>query len=100
MIEYTIHEQSPYIQPHYSDDQGTIENFLNLARSAAIDALESSKAKHAIYGVKFYDEHFLLCKADIYCPAILLDDNEFAKRTDAQFRDSPNCYILAVHLTA
>ena len=36
-------------------------------------------------------------KADIYAPAVLLNEAEFTERTDAQMRESPGCYILALH---
>ena len=36
-------------------------------------------------------------KADIYAPAVLLNEAEFTERTDAQMQESPGCYILALH---
>ena len=33
----------------------------------------------------------------LYIPAVLLNEAEFTKRTDAQMQESPGCYILALH---
>lgn len=96
-IEYTIHDGSTW-QPHNWTDCQTIHNFLDLARSAAHEERMKAGAAHAIYGVKHYDlDTGILVKADIYCPAVLLNDDEFDKRTAAQCLKSPCCYILALH---
>lgn len=55
-------------------------------------------AAHAVFGVKHYDpETGALLGADIYAPAVLLDEDEFTERTDAQVQKSPGCLILALH---
>ena len=53
---------------------------------------------HAVYAVKHYDPKTGdVVKADIYAPAVLLNEAEFTERTDAQMQESPGCYILALH---
>lgn len=52
--------------------------------------MTESGAAHAIFGVKHYDpETGALLEADIYAPAVLLDEDEFTERTDAQVQKSP-----------
>lgn len=96
-IKYFIHDASVYLVPHYTN-ASDLATMLNLARKAAHKSMTESGADHAVYGVKHYDpETGLLCRADIYAPAVLLDEAEFIKRTDAQAQESPGCYILALH---
>ena len=60
--------------------------------------MTKSCAVHAIYGVKHYDPKTGdVVKADIYAPAVLLNEAEFTRRTDAQMQESPGCCILALH---
>lgn len=96
-IKYFLHDGGMYIVPHYTN-ASDLAAMLNLAREAAHRDMEEIGADHAIYGVKRYDpETGLLSEADIYAPAVLLDETEFIKRTDAQAQESPGCYILALH---
>lgn len=96
-IRYFLHDGGMYIVPHYTN-ASDLATMLNLAREAAHRDMEQIGADHAVYGVKRYDpETGSLLEADIYAPAILLDDDEFTKRTDAQVREHPGSLILALH---
>lgn len=96
-IKYFIHDGSTYLVPHYTNASG-LASMLDEVRRAAYQDMAKSNADHAIYGVKHYDPKTGdVVKADIYTPAILLDEAEFTKRTDAQMQKSPGCYILALH---
>ncbi|MGM9628052.1 MAG: hypothetical protein ACI3V4_08185 [Faecousia sp.] len=96
-IRYFFHDGCTYIVPHYTNASGLATMF-NLAREAAHRDMVMAGADHAIYGVKRYDPKTgTLSEADIYAPAVLLDDAEFTKRTDAETEKYPNCLILALH---
>ena len=96
-IKYLIHDGSTYLDTHYTNAANLASMLDNVRRSAYLDMVESN-ADHAIYGVKHYDPKTGdVVKADIYTPAVLLNEAEFTKRTDAQMRQSPGCYILALH---
>lgn len=96
-IEYFIHDSSAYLVPHYAN-ASDLAVMLSLAREAAYKLMIESNADHTVYGVKHYDpDTGIVVKADIYSPAVLLDEAEFIKRTDAQVQESPCCYILALH---
>ena len=57
--------------------------------------MTESGAAHAI--LHYDPETGALLEADIYAPAVLLDEDEFTERTDAQVQKSPGCLILALH---
>lgn len=96
-IRYFIHDGSTYIVPHYTN-ASNLAIMLNLARETAYRDMVKCGAEHAVYGVKHYDpETGVLSKADIYFPAVLLNEAEFAKRTDEQMLKDPGCLILALH---
>lgn len=96
-IKYFIHDGSTYLEPRYTNVSG-IALLLNEARHTAQQDMEKSGAEHAIYGVKHYDlKNNATVKVDIYIPAVLLDETEFVKRTNAQMQVAPDCYILALH---
>ena len=96
-IKYFIHDGSVYLDPHYTNDPG-LAAMLDDARQIASKDMAKSGAVHAIYGVKHYDPKTGdVAKADIYVPAVLLDEAEFTRRTDAQMQESPGCCILALH---
>ena len=96
-IRYFFHDGSTYIVPHYTN-AAALSEMLNLAREAAYQAMTESGSAHAVYGVKHYDpETGVLSEADIYVPAVLLDEDQFTERTDAQVQKSPGCLILALH---
>ena len=97
MIKYFLHDGRTFICPHYAGSSD-LHQMLDFAREAGVDAMNKAGTQHAIYGVKKYDrESGLLIEADIYCPAVLLDDDEFYRRTEAEYREYPGCYILAAH---
>lgn len=97
-IKYFIHDGSTYLIPHYTNASG-LASMLDEARRAAYQDMTKSGAEHAIYGVKHYDpQSDNVVEVDIYAPAVLLDEAEFTKRTDAQMQKSPGCCILALHV--
>ncbi len=96
-IKYFVHDGSVYLVPHYTNDPG-LAAMLDEARQTASKDMTKSCAVHAIYGVKHYDPKTGdVVKADIYAPAVLLNEAEFTRRTDAQMQESPGCCILALH---
>ena len=96
-IKYFIHDGSTYLIPHYTNASG-LASMLDEARRAAYQDVIKSGVEHAIYGVKHYDlKSDNVVEVDIYAPAVLLDEAEFTKRTDAQIQKSPGCCILALH---
>lgn len=96
-IKYFVHDGSFYLVPQYATAAG-LATLLDKARRLAHLAMAESGADHAVYGVKHYDQETgNVVKADIYVPAVLLNEDEFTRRTEAQMQLSPNCYILALH---
>lgn len=97
MIRYYFHDGGMFIVPHYAG-ASDLQQMIDLARTAAVEAMNKAGAAHAVYAVKRYDkETGQLTEADIYAPAVILDDDEFYKRTDAEAKEHPGCYILAAH---
>lgn len=75
-----------------------LQDMIGKCREAAFEDMKKSGAAHAVYGVKKYDhETGDLAEADLYCPAVLLDDAEFDSRTEAEATKYPGCLILALH---
>jgi len=96
-IKYFVHDGSVYLVPYYTNDPG-LAAMLDEARQTASKDMAKSGAVHAIYGVNHYDPKTGdVVKADIYAPAVLLNEAEFTRRTDAQMQESPGCCILALH---
>lgn len=96
-IKYFVHDGSLFIVPHYIDAGGLADIFARV-RAQAVQDMEQARVKHAVYGVKHYDpESGALVEADIYAPAVLLDDAEFHRRTADMYQDHPGCIILAAH---
>ena len=96
-IMYFFHDGSTRLVPHYTNASG-LAAMLDEVRRAAYQDMTKSGADHAVYAVKHYDPKTGdVVKADIYAPAVLLNEAEFTKRTDAQMQESPGCYILALH---
>lgn len=63
-----------------------------------MEAMKEAGVAHAVYAVKKYDpESGALSQVDMYAPAVLLDDNDFYSRTDAEAKANPGCIILASH---
>lgn len=97
MIRYFYHDGSLYLVPHYTN-ASDLAAMINLARQAAVEAMAEAGAAHAVYAVKrYHPETGDLCEAEIYCPAVVLDDANFYKRTEAETKEHPGCYILAAH---
>ena len=85
-IKYFVHDSSIYLVPHYALPE------------AAVEAMKEAGVAHAVYAVKKYDpESGALSQVDMYAPAVLLDDNDFYSRTDAEAKANPGYIILASH---
>lgn len=92
-----LHDGEMYIQPFFTNAR-ELQSLVGQCREAAFKAMNEAGAAHAVYGVKKYDpETGALSEADLYCPAVLLDDAEFDSRTDAEAVKYPGCLILALH---
>lgn len=76
-IKYFIHDSSVYLVPRYTNTSD-LAVMLNSARKAAYKCMMESNSDHAVYGVKHYaPDTGVVVKADIYAPAVLLDEVEF-----------------------
>lgn len=96
-VKYFVHDGSVYVIPHDALLQ-EIPGMINECREAAVEAMKQTGAAHAVYAVKKYaPETRALAEVDFYMPAVLLDDDEFYKRTDAESKAHPGCMILASH---
>lgn len=97
MIKVWIHDGATYLTPSYYTPRELSELF-SQAGHAARNAMKEAGAAHAIYGTRSYDrETGALQEADVYAPAVLLDEEEFFKRTDAHMSEHPGDIILAHH---
>lgn len=63
----------------------------------ATGAREAASAAHAVYAVKVYGPDGDLDHVDVYDPPVLLDDQEFDRRTAAEYEAHPGCVIYASH---
>lgn len=96
-IMYFFHDGSTCLVPHYTNTS-YLAAILDEVRRAAYLDMTKSGADHAVYAVKHYDlKTGDVVKADIYAPAVLLNEAEFSERIDAQLKKDPGCYILALH---
>lgn len=96
-MKYFYHD-GRLLVPEREASASDLAEMIKLARQAAVVALTHTGEDHAIFAVKHYhQETGELREVDIYCPAVTLNDAEFLHRTDEQAKDSPGCYILAVH---
>lgn len=94
-----VHDGRTFINPVFATAK-ELQVWLSACRVEAAKALKESGAAHAVYGVKRYDSKTGdLSEADIYLPAVLLDDAEFYSRTDEECKKYPGCLILALHAT-
>ena len=92
-----LHNGRMYIEPFFTNAR-ELQSMIGQCREAAVKAMREAGAAHAVYGVKKYDQETgALSEADLYCPAVLLDDDEFYARTDAEAIKYPGCLILALH---
>lgn len=97
MIRYYLHDGGRYTLAHYAEPN-EIQVMLTGLRGEAEEDMKAAGAAHAVYAVKDYDpETGDLFEVDMFDPAVLLDDEEFRKRTEEERKDSPGCIILAVH---
>ncbi len=96
-IQYFLHDGGQYVVPHYAGETD-LHTMIDLCRNAAVEEMKEARAAHAVYAEKRYHQGtHLLREVDLYCPAVLLDDAEFQRRTDDEYKDDPGCYILAAH---
>ena len=96
-ITYYVHDGAVYLVPHYALP-AEIPGIINECREAAVEAMKKAEAAHAVYAVKKYGgEDGALSRVDLYVPAVLLDDDDFYERTDAEAKEHPGCLILALH---
>ncbi len=96
-ITYYVHNGSIYLFPHYATMK-ELTAMINELRAAAVEDMNKDGAAHAVYAVKKYDgEDGTLSRVDLYAPAVVLDDDDFYSRTDAEAKEHPGCIILALH---
>ncbi len=96
-VTYFVHDGGMYVLPHNALLR-EIPGMINECREAAVEAMKQAKAAHAVYAVKKYDpEAGTLAEVDLYAPAVLLNDDDFYSRTDAQAKEHPGSLILALH---
>ena len=97
MMKCFVHDGRMFINPVFATAK-ELQVWLSACRVEAAKALKESGAAHAVYGVKRYDPQTGdLSEADLYLPAVLLDDAEFYSRTDEEAKRYPGCLILALH---
>lgn len=97
MIKVWYHDGATYLTPSYYTPKELAELF-SKAGQAARNAMKKAGAAHAIYGTRSYDrETGKLLEADVYAPAVLLDDAEFEQRTAAHLAEHPGDLILSHH---
>lgn len=92
-----LHDGRVFIEPFFTN-ASELQSLIGQCREAAYKAMNEAGAAHAVYGVKRYDpETGALTEADLYRPAVLLDDAEFDARTAAESAKYPGCLILALN---
>ena len=92
-----MHDGRTFIEPVFASAK-ELQVWLSACRIEASKAMKESGAAHAVYGVNRYDPKTGdLSEADLYLPAVLLDDAEFYSRTDEEYKKYPGCLILALH---
>ena len=97
MIEYFVHDESVYLVRHYATVKD-LTAMINELRPIAVEDMSKAGAAHAVYAVKKYDAATgALARVDLYAPPVLLNDDDFYSRTDAEAKENPGCIILAVH---
>jgi len=88
--------------PHYAY-RDEIRKMLFDAGGLARQEMKKTGKRHAIYAVKKYegaaptDESLIIKEIDFYYPPVVLDDEEFEKRTDAAVKAYGECLIYAAH---
>ena len=97
MMKCFVHDGRMFINPVFATAK-ELQVWLSACRVEAAKALKESGAAHAVYGVQRYDPQTGdLSEADLYLPAVLLNDAEFYSRTDEEAKRYPGCLILALH---
>lgn len=97
MIKVWYHDGATFLTPHYATPKELAELFSKAGHEAR-KAMKDAGAAHAIYGTRSYDPATgTLIEADVYAPAVLLDEDEFYKRVDAHLAGHPADRILAHH---
>lgn len=96
MIKYYVHGPSVYVVPHWRNTKDFVRELTEYGR-AARRSMEAAGARHAVYAVKVYDQAGGLDHVDVYDPPVLLDDQEFDRRTAAEYEKHPGCVIYAAH---
>lgn len=82
-IKAWVHDGSLYMWPHYLWDVD-VEKYIADWRESVFQQAKEKNADHFIYATKTYDEDGNLIEIDLYAEA--LDDDEFYKRTDAEYK--------------
>ncbi len=97
MIKVWYHNGETFLYPNFATSK-ELSQLFSEAGHAALTAMKEAGAAHAIYGTRSYDrETGKLLEADVYAPAVLLDDAEFYRRVEAHLAEHPGDLILAHH---
>ena len=96
MIKYYVHGPSVYVVPQYRNRKDFVRELTEYGREAS-KAREAAGAARAVYAVKVYGPDGDLDHVDVYDPPVLLDDQEFDRRTAAEYEAHPGCVIYASH---
>lgn len=97
MIEYYVHDDSVCLVRHYATVKD-LTAMINELRPIAVENMNKAGAAHAVYAVKKYDTATGdMLRVDLYSPPVLLNDDDFYSRTEAETKENPNCIILAIH---
>lgn len=97
MIKYYVHGESVYITPQWRNKQDFARELTEYGKKVAEKRADAGAA-HAVYAVKVYAEDGSVDHVDVYDPPVLLDDQEFTKRTAAvEAENKHGCIIYASH---
>ena len=90
-----IHDGNVYCFPHQMR-MPEINEWLRVLHTAAAKALKDTGSDHCIYATKTY-EGGELDEVNLYESLVLLDDDEFDKRTGEFLKEHPDSVVYAVH---
>lgn len=97
MIPYYLHDHFGRTLQRHAEPR-EIQFMLAGLREEAEKDRQAAGAAHAVYAVEEHDQETGdLLEVDMFDPAVLVDDDEFRKRTDGEREDHPGCVILATH---
>lgn len=97
MIKCYVHDGRTFVTPIWVTSK-EMADWFSKAGHAARNEMKAKGAAHAIYGTRKYDpETGALIEADVYAPAVLLDDAEFDRRVEAFLSEYPGSLILSHH---